>query len=146
LKRQPPDDPETLIPYVACRGVVPKALLEAVGEEGFKTYKCTSDQEFLEAARAYPEILHRKILKEAAATAIARFYETILSFAGGRQIVLIPSADNDLCSGLLPFFSPAQYDGLQDSRIKSAKIPITSGISEWPLIFRRFKPVICPQD
>jgi excisionase family DNA binding protein len=93
------------------------------------------DPHLLEAARKYPDALRTKILKESTSQALSLFYRTLFSFTNGRQVVLICGHGNALSCSLLPFFTPAQEEELDSQRVEADRIPLLSGIKEWPLVF-----------
>jgi hypothetical protein len=79
------------------------------------------------------------ILRRGTLLALSLFYETICSFTGGRQIILIVDNGSELCEGLLPIYRPAAEDELDDQRVHTDKLPLLSGIRSWPVVFRRFE-------
>jgi len=88
-------------------------------------------------ARKHPDALRSKILRESTTQALALFYEVLLSFTNGRQVVLICGCGNASSDGSLPFFTSAQEDELDSQRVEADKLPLLSGIKEWPLVFAR---------
>ncbi len=98
------------------------------------------DEALLTDARRHPEALRSKILKEATIQALSLFYEALLSFVTtGRQVVLICGQGNDLSRASLPFFTSAKEEGLHTQHVGAQKLPLLSGIKEWPLVFERFE-------
>jgi excisionase family DNA binding protein len=144
---QPPADSEVLLPFVESTGVVMKTLTEGRGQDASEEVAHKSKEERVELAREYPEIFHRRILRAATSTALSLLYENIFSFLGDRQIVLIfTESDGHFC-GLFPIASPAPGRSPQDERVTSQKLPITSGIKDWPIVFSRFDgDVLLPQQ
>lgn len=96
------------------------------------------NESLLADARKHPAALRSKILKESTVQALSLFYEALLSFTNGRQIVLICGHGNDLCQALLPFFTLAKEKELDSQRVETDKLPLLSGIKEWPLVFEKF--------
>jgi len=98
------------------------------------------DEALLTDARKYPDALRSKILKESTTQALSLFYETLLSFVTtGRQVVLICGNGNDLSCASLQFFKSAKEDGLHTQHVGVQKLPLLSGIKEWPLVFERLE-------
>lgn len=78
------------------------------------------------------------LLKAATIHSLSLFYETLLSFASGRQVVLICGDGNDLSRKLLSFFSTVEEKRLYARRVEADKLPLLSGIKDWPVLFDRF--------
>ncbi len=136
---QPPDDPEVLLPYIRAAEIAHKTLAAAVAPEELSKLAALSNEDQLEEARKHPAILHDKILRVATSTAVSLLYETTFSFAGGNQVILIFGQHLDRCSDLFKIIIPPILTRDSETiRIRSANLPITSGIKEWPLTFRRF--------
>lgn len=95
------------------------------------------NESLLNDARRHLAALSSKILKESTSQALSLFYEALLSFTNGRQVVLICGHGNELSQGLLPFFTSAKEEELGSQRIETDKLPLLSGIKEWPLVFER---------
>ena len=77
-------------------------------------------------------------LKAATILSLSLFYEALLSFASGRQVVLICGDGNDLSRKLLPFFSTVEEKRLYARRVETDKLPLLSGIKDWSVLFDRF--------
>jgi len=134
----PPDDPEILLPHLNATKILNHVLTEVMGDDAVQDqFKDATEGALLEAAHEHSDILHHTILHQATLLAVGLLYETICSFTGGRQIVLIVGEGNEWCSGLLTFFEPATDDELNDQRVSSKKLPLTGGIQSWPIVFRR---------
>jgi len=84
-----------------------------------------------------PSRFGQEILKDATSEALSLFYETMLSFARGRHIVLICGHGNELSRIALPCFASAKEQRLDTQRVEADKLPLLSGIKEWPLVFER---------
>lgn len=97
------------------------------------------DEDLLKEALKHPDSTRSKILKESTVQALGLFYEVLLSFANGRQVVLICDQGNELSRALLPFFSSATEEELDTQRVETDKLTLLSGIKEWPLVFKRFE-------
>ncbi len=78
------------------------------------------------------------LLKAATILSLGLFYEALLSFAFGRQVVLICGDGNDLSRKLLSFFSTVEEKKLYARRVEADKLPLLSGIKDWPILFDRF--------
>lgn len=101
------------------------------------------DAALLEDARKHPEHLKKKILSESTPQALSLFYEALFSFANGRHVILICDQGNELSRALLPFYSPATEKELDSQRIEHDKIPLLSGVKDWPFVFERFDSPLC---
>ena len=86
------------------------------------------------------------ILEKATRMAVTLFYETLLSFAGEKQIITIFGAENELCPTLLPFYYTARSEGLQHLHVRRHNCPLTEGIKNWPFVFERFRSTIFPDE
>ncbi len=136
---RPPEDPAVLLPYIRATEVILKTLDEAVETSEFSRISGLTHEEQLEEAQKYPDILHKKILRVATSTAVSLLYETAFSFAGGNQVVLIFGLSLVISSGLFPLVVPAiTMRDPKNIRTQSVHLPITAGIKEWPITFRRF--------
>lgn len=78
------------------------------------------------------------LLKAATILSLSLFYEALLSFTPGRQVVLICGNGNDLGRKLLSFFSTVEEKRLYARRVEADKLPLLSGIKDWPVLFDRF--------
>ncbi len=96
------------------------------------------NEALLNDARKHPDALRSKILKESTIQALSLFYEALLSFTNGRQVILICGCGNASSHGSLPFFTSAKEEELDSQRVEADKIPLLSGIKEWPLMFEKF--------
>ncbi len=117
----PPEHPKELIPLLR------------LGEDKQKT------------ACQKPPAQDSDILKAATILSLSLFYETLLSFASGRQIVLICGNGNDLSQELLSFFTTVEKTGLHFRRVEADKLPLLSGIKDWPVLFDRFESPLALQ-
>jgi excisionase family DNA binding protein len=115
---QPPEDPLSLLPLA------------------------DFDAHLIEEARKNPGALRTKILRVSTKQALRQFYETLLSFLNGRQVVLICTPGNELAESLLPFFS--SVDTLEH-RVECDKLPLLSGIKDWTVCFTRIPTPLTPE-
>jgi hypothetical protein len=53
--------------------------------------------------------------------------------------VLVLGTGNDSSLASLPFFTLAKDEGLHTQHVGAQKLPLLSGIKEWPLVFERFE-------
>ena len=136
----PPEDPEAIIPLFAEMGIVPKALIQIIGEEAFRKLirKNPTDDDLLNEARKHGDVFHKKLLEKATHEALRLFYHAFLSFTGGRQVVLICGQGNKYSEALLRFFWPAEEDGMSGKRVHRQASMLINPIREWPVIFKRF--------
>ena len=145
----PPEDPEAIIPLFAEMGIVPKALIQIIGEEAFRKLirKNPTDDDLLNEARKHGDVFHKKLLEKATHEALRLFYHAFLSFTGGRQVVLICGQGNKYSEALLRFFWPAEEDGMAGKRVYKQRLPLIDPIKEWPMVFERHKSdTVKPRD
>jgi excisionase family DNA binding protein len=105
----PPEHPKELIPLLEFDEDKPKAAL----------------------------LKHSDLLKAATILSLSLFFEALLSFAFGRQVVLICGGGNCLSRHLLSFFSTVEEKMLYARRVEVDKFPLLSGIKDWPVLFDR---------
>jgi excisionase family DNA binding protein len=145
---EPPDDPEVLLPFVNKQEVAHKALAAGAEPNELSKLSMLPVQEQIEAARKYPESLRKTILRVATSTAISLLYETVFSFTGGNQVVLIFGRNAQLRFNLFRMID-ASVKTREPGQIgiSSKNLPITSSIKKWPHRFRRFNTdqVTCSQ-
>jgi len=77
------------------------------------------------------------LVKVSTTLSLSLFYETLLSFVSGRQVVLICGNGNDLSRALLSFFTTVEERRLYNRRVETDKLPLLSGIKDWPILFDR---------
>jgi excisionase family DNA binding protein len=137
----PPEDPEAIIPLFADMDIVPKILLQIVGEDAFRKLirKNPTDDDLLNEARKHRAVFHKKLLEKATFEALRLFYHAFLSFTGGRHIVLVCRPGSEYSQALLKFFWPANEDGMAGKRVYKKSFALINPIREWPMIFKRFK-------
>lgn len=145
----PPEDPEEIIPLFENTGIVPKTLLKIIGETAFRKLLRTNpdDDVLLREARKHREAFHRKLLDIATFNALQLFYRTFLSFTGGRHIILVCGSGSEYARALLPFFWPADEDGVSGRRVFKEKLRVIEPVKHWPTVFKRFQSgTVIPAD
>jgi hypothetical protein len=145
----PPEDPEAIIPLFADMDIVPKILLQIVGEDAFRKLirKTPTNDDLLNEARKHRAAFHKKLLEKATFEALRLFYHAFLSFTGGRHIVLVCGPGSEYSQALLPFFWPAEEDGMSGKRVYKQRLPLIDSVKKWPIIFERFRAVsVRPRD
>jgi excisionase family DNA binding protein len=120
-------------------------FLQAPGDHTRLLELAVFDEALLEAARSDPMKLKTKVLRESYAQATALFCETLLSFTGGRKIVLIPDAGNLCARSLLKFVNWVEEINLSSLPVHCSPQPLLKEVCDWSLVFTRFEDPFLPE-
>jgi len=91
-------------------------------------------------ARQDPDVLKNQATRQA----LSLLVESLLSFVGGREVVLICGRGNERSKSVFPFAASAKDERLDRQRVEKDRQPLLAGIKDWGIVFERFTSPCSP--